>query len=864
MNKLTIVSVLILLGLVGFVSAENSESGNLSEWRMFGRYLNHTTWDGVAFPTISGLNNASYTAGNDFFSSPAVANGSVYVGNYDNKLYQFNASNVSQLIASYTAANDVNSRPAVVNGYVYVGSSDNKLYQLNASDVSQMIASYSTGTNMFIFSSPAIANGYIYFGNSAILNTTGYFYQLNASNISQQIANFSPGDRIYSSPAVTSEYVYIGSDDDNLYQLNASNVSQHIANYTTGSNIFGSPAVANGYVYIGSDDHKLYQLNASNVSQLIAFYATGGNIASCPAVANGYVYIGSNDNKLYQLNASNVSQVVAFYTTGGSIRYSSPTVAGGSIYVGSYDFKLYQLNASNVSQLLAYYTTGSLIADSPAVADDYVYIGSNDNKFYQLNASDISLGFDTINPIVTLNSPSAGYYNDSSASENITFNCSATDTVGLNAGLANISLYITNSQNTSFSLNQTTNINGTSNSSNWTLSLSVGNYIWNCLAYDAGGNSDWGYTNRSIIMNFTDSDNDGVSDNNDLLEGNEFSVSTTGITNLNITVGGNSTSGTYSGAQEIIFYDSADIMINFTHNFTASELDLSQITIIKAANSIIVNLSEQLQASYNKTLYIDDNNFVALCVKDAEISSISNVSSSCNGANETDFTTCLGNNTGVTLNGINCTDEGTRIKVKNLKHSAIKGTPATTEGEEEEVTTTTTGGGGGYVLGDGYEGMTEGEQTVQFNYGDVFVFTLKDKRYTIIVKKILGDVITIKINQMELTLKKGESQTVDTDGNGLDDFKATLLEVNKLGGKFTFNILEEMLEVAGVPEVVEEVPEEIAEKEEIPQEAPLKKEEIEEQVPESKLLWLWLILVVIVIAVVITIVVQKLKKKKRQ
>jgi len=824
-----LVSLIFVSTVITTISAENSESSNLSEWRMFGRYLNHTAWDGVAFPTISGLNNASYTAGNDFFSSPAVANGFIYVGNYDNKLYQFNASNVSQLIASYTTLNDVNSRPAVVNGYVYVGSSDNKLYQLNASDVSQMIASYSTGTNMPIFSSPAIANGYVYFGNSAILSTTGYFYQLNASNISQQIANFTPGDRIYSSPAVAGEYVYVGSDDDKLYQLNASNVSQHIANYTTGGNIFGSPAVAGGYVYIGSNDGKLYQLNSSNVSQHIANYTTGDDIASCPAVANGYVYIGSNDNKLYQLNSSNVSQLIAFYTTGGSIPYSSPTVAGGSVYVGSYDFKLYQLNASNVSQLLAYYTTGSFIADSPAVTDDYVYIGSYDNKFYQLNASDISLGFDTINPIVTLNLPSAGYYNDTSASENITFNCSVEDTVGFNVGLANISLYVTNSQNTSFSLNQTTNINGTSNSSNWTLNLGSGNYTWNCLAYDAGGNGDWGDTNRSIIMNFTDSDSDGIADNNDLLEGNESSVSTTGITNLNITVGGNSTSGTYSGVQEVIFYDSTDIMINFTHNFTVSELDLSRVTTIKATNSIIVNLSGQVQINYNKTLYIDDNNFVALCMKDAEISSISEVSSGCNGANETDFTSCLGNSNGVILNGINCTDEGTRIKIDNLRYSAIKGTPATTE-EEEEVTTTTTRGSGRYVLGDGYTGMTEGEQTVQMIYGDVFVFTLKDKRHKITVKKVLEDAVTIIIlPKTELILKKGESKTVDTDGNGLDDFKATLLEIDKFGGKFTFNILAEVLEVVGVPE------------------------EVEEKVAEGikKPIWPWLILVLIIIAMIL-------------
>ena len=254
-KSLILLGALVLL-LLPLISADNTE------WLTFRQYNNHTAWDGVDYTVISGLNQASYSTGGSILStSPAVANGYVYVGSYDNKLYQLNASNVSQFIASYTTGGDVWSSPAVANGYVYVGSDDNKLYQLNASNVSQLIASYTTGTS-FIRSSPAVANG----------------------------------------------YVYVGSGDKKLYQLNASNVSQLIASYTTGDLLlFSSPAVANGYVYVGSNDDKLYQLNASNVSQLIASYTTGDNIETSPAIANGYVYVGSNDHKLYQLNASDIS-----------------------------------------------------------------------------------------------------------------------------------------------------------------------------------------------------------------------------------------------------------------------------------------------------------------------------------------------------------------------------------------------------------------------------------------------------------------------------------------------------------------------------------------------------------------------------
>ena len=108
---------------------------------------------------------------------------------------------------------------------------------------------------------------------------------------------------------------------------------------------------------------------------------------------------------------------------------------------------------------------------------------------------------DQVSPVVTLNSPSVNYYNDTALIISVDFNCSVTD----NYMLKNLSLYLTNSLNSSFVRNQTINVNGTSNSTNWTLKLNKGNYTWNCLAYDVMGNFDWGI-NRTIKSNSTISD----------------------------------------------------------------------------------------------------------------------------------------------------------------------------------------------------------------------------------------------------------------------------------------------------------------------------------------------------------------------
>jgi outer membrane protein assembly factor BamB len=60
-------------------------------------------------------------------ASPAVANGVVYVGSSDGKVYALNAATGAQEWAYTTGAN-ADSSPAVANGVVYVGSEDGNVY----------------------------------------------------------------------------------------------------------------------------------------------------------------------------------------------------------------------------------------------------------------------------------------------------------------------------------------------------------------------------------------------------------------------------------------------------------------------------------------------------------------------------------------------------------------------------------------------------------------------------------------------------------------------------------------------------------------------------------------------------------------
>ena len=87
-----------------------------------------------------------------------MAHGVVYVGSLDNNVYALNAKTGARLWSYATGSSVYNSSPAVANGVVYLGSGFN-LYALNAG-TGALLWTYTTGDG--VQSSPAVANGVVY------------------------------------------------------------------------------------------------------------------------------------------------------------------------------------------------------------------------------------------------------------------------------------------------------------------------------------------------------------------------------------------------------------------------------------------------------------------------------------------------------------------------------------------------------------------------------------------------------------------------------------------------------------------------------------------------------------------------------
>jgi hypothetical protein len=104
---------------------------------------------------------------------------------------------------------------------------------------------------------------------------------------------------IYSSPAISADKVYVGSDDNRLYCV-IDPTGALSWSYVTGGAISSSPAVSGiDTVYVGSEDKVIYSINSNGT--LAWSYATGGIIESSVAISEGELYVGSDDNFLYVL-----------------------------------------------------------------------------------------------------------------------------------------------------------------------------------------------------------------------------------------------------------------------------------------------------------------------------------------------------------------------------------------------------------------------------------------------------------------------------------------------------------------------------------------------------------------------------------
>jgi outer membrane protein assembly factor BamB len=369
----------MVLGLTVFVSAGQAVAevvtpNSQANWSQYHYSVDHrgvNPLETILSPsTVSGLHEVwSSVTGGPIYSSPAVVDGVVYVGSYDDHLYAFDAATGTTLWSTSLYAPIVSS-PAVLNGVVYVGSGEG-LFALDAS-TGAILWEQTLGT-VGVSAPPTVYRGVVYVSGFTVayaLDAATGAILWSVAGVGSQVSAitlyrgrvFVAGKKVYALDPATGALLWSKSVLPESFQVSA-------------------PAAVNGLLYVGS----------SASATAFAFRAATGKVAwrttvgagildSSPAVFGGRVYLSNySTNTIWALDARTGSVV---WSASGGGSQSAPAFANGVIYCGSRDGNLYAFDAGTGAVLWAGVLGAAVDAASPAVANGMVYIGASDGTFH--------------------------------------------------------------------------------------------------------------------------------------------------------------------------------------------------------------------------------------------------------------------------------------------------------------------------------------------------------------------------------------------------------------------------------------------------------------------------------------------------
>ncbi|MFB6120031.1 MAG: PQQ-binding-like beta-propeller repeat protein [Halobacteriaceae archaeon] len=347
--------------------------------------------------------------GDGVWSSPVVADGRLYIGSMDYKVYAIDAA-TGEIDWTYETDGPVQSTPTVADGRVYVGSFDKHVYCLDAETGTKQ---WSHETAGLVNSSPTVDDSRVYIGSGVIgvgevhsyLESSGVepegggLYALNRETGALEWRRY-PTYRISSTPAVVDSTVYIGLTDGepNRPLIAALDASSGDAEweFETNNAAITSPSVQSGRVYCATFFGTVHALSTETGEEAWGFNIGDGDIRGSTAVCDGSVYVPASGNKLGERSDN---PVLYSLSVDGDVQWeheipgarqmgSSPAVTSDAIYVGTH-FRnggggMYAVSHAGERLWGREVEDGEGVGSSPAVDDGTLYYGADNGIVYAL------------------------------------------------------------------------------------------------------------------------------------------------------------------------------------------------------------------------------------------------------------------------------------------------------------------------------------------------------------------------------------------------------------------------------------------------------------------------------------------------
>jgi len=158
---------------------------------------------------------------------------------------------------------------------------------------------------------------------------------------------------------IAGDLFLIGNGDGSVYALNLADGSLAWS-FETNGRVWATPVVQDEAVYIASLDHHLYVVDLTSGNELwrIEFE---GSIAATPVFANGFLWIGDFAKTLYRIDLETHAQEAVFTTEGWV--WATPVANDNTLYIADVSGYVYAFNMDSLTS----------IWNKPAFVEDTVH-----------------------------------------------------------------------------------------------------------------------------------------------------------------------------------------------------------------------------------------------------------------------------------------------------------------------------------------------------------------------------------------------------------------------------------------------------------------------------------------------------------
>ncbi len=315
-------------------------------------------------------------------SAGVVADGTLYLGSLSGQLLAINAQTGSRLwsvtleqpaqgggfgCAPTKKSVAIYGTPAVSGELVYVVGYDGRLRVYREGVEQSRYPAKESKSVGSIVGGPRLALGNVYFGTSS-----GEVIALDVLDDGNLVQKWRVGV----------------SNGEVIDLVDATKAKEWQSN---GRNrVWSTPVILGDTVYVTSMDNKLYALDADTGTKKWEFTEAEGAIVSPPVIYDGFLYFGSFDRHFYAVSAETGQLRWRSEVQAERWFWAKPLVHNDAVYAGALDGRVYVFNAAT-GENLAVRDLGAPLVSAPVLSgDDVIFVTSSgdlyalDTKHYQV------------------------------------------------------------------------------------------------------------------------------------------------------------------------------------------------------------------------------------------------------------------------------------------------------------------------------------------------------------------------------------------------------------------------------------------------------------------------------------------------